>query len=122
MGMWETPRTLGDILRHAEQSIIERSKMHDLLLLTFVTAAKINLIKAIRTITGMGLKDAKDGVEQGMIVSAAELGCFLINLRSQVKNDNGLVSSPFSYEVKIEPYSPPIGPVRLNVALQPTTW
>lgn len=57
-------------------------------LLKIKTDAKINMIKAVRTITGMGLKEAKDGVEIGLIVSTHDIEPFLWRLNTQVRHQN----------------------------------
>lgn len=84
---------------------------NQLLLLIFATNQKIQLFRAIREITRMGLMDTKNAVEQGMIVSSEEVFKFLSDLREQVKSLNTRVQPSYTctYEVKIEPYSLPVG-------------
>jgi len=57
-------------------------------LVTFKTDRKINLIKIIRTLTGMPLVEAKDMVEEGAVIANAEqLGDFLLHVGTAWKRD-----------------------------------
>lgn len=82
--------------------------MHNLLLLMFVTEWKISMIKAIRGVTEMPLKTAKDTLENGMIIQASEVGIFLSELATIWKTMSGPNAT---YKVEVAPYGLPVGPV-----------
>lgn len=49
----------------AGESVEEAKTEFDVVLISFDAAQKINLIKEVRVITGLALKEAKDAVEKG---------------------------------------------------------
>jgi hypothetical protein len=52
-------------------------------IIRFETTHKINLIKTVRAITGWGLREAEDGVKQGIYMPPDRLGEFLLALTTE---------------------------------------
>lgn len=73
----------------------------------FATEQKINLIKTLRSLTGLGLKEAKDMVEQGAIVDDSQIGPFLRAVKAGAVTYTGWDAKPVVYTTSIEPYELP---------------
>lgn len=115
-------QTLGDILRdvinrrsinQVPEGPIEEKKT--MFMIKFKTDVKINTIKTLREITRIGLKEAKDAIEDGLIVSSDQLETLLFTFEKQWKIDNSHLPLPIfevSYHAPVnQPYKLPYGTV-----------
>ena len=57
-------------------------------LLMFTTDAKIDLIKSLRELTGLGLKAGKEAIEQGLVVSTTHVGIVVAHLHDAIERRN----------------------------------
>lgn len=98
-------------------------------LLNIKSDQKIHMIKAVRQITGMGLKEAKDGVEAGFVVQTNDIEPFLWHLSAQVAHHNrerltcvinnaplSAASPALAFTTEIKLHSPQPAPVPLRFA------
>lgn len=76
--------------------------------MTFITDRKINLIKELRSLTGSGLKEAKDAVEAGIIFNLTDF--WHVRQFSKVVD---MIDQTFIYHqaaYKLETYTPMVRP------------
>ena len=76
--------------------------------MTFITDRKINLIKELRSLTGSGLKEAKDAVEAGIIFNLTDF--WHVRRFSKVVD---MIDQTFAYHqaaYKLETYTPMVRP------------
>ena len=95
-----------------------------MLKLTIVTDQNIHAIKELRAIAGLGLKEAKDMVERGMIFdltySGAERMHTLLTKLAIAAKVPDYTGRTLAYTVTIEPYAPvqqPVDMMRCDVHL-----
>lgn len=90
-------------------------------LIKFNTEHKINLIKAVRETTGLGLKEAKDSVECGIAIPYGDLSQFILGLQGVIWRENSRRANEaqsnhfpepkkITYTLTIEPYERPNAP------------
>ena len=113
--------SLGDILRDAinERPINQvpegPTKEKTMYLIKFKTDVKINAIKTLRAITGIGLREAKDSIEQGLIVSSDQFEMLLLTFERQWK----LVQSNHPMPIfEVSYYAPTSMPFQLPYGTQ----
>lgn len=75
--------------------------------INIITDKKINLIKCVRTMTGLGLKEAKDMVECGALVEGDRIAPFLLALQAEVGRASGWGDAHIAYTTSVEPYEMP---------------
>jgi len=94
--------------------------MSNMVLLTFNTNHKINAIKALRAFGGMGLKEAKDCIEQGTYMYLSEVPAFIAKMTTEMvkimkqRHDGGFGDGVDGYfYIDANHYeAPPPAPVR----------
>lgn len=87
-----------------------------MLRITFTTESKINVIRIIREIASIPLREAKDMVEHGAVMDGEQVEPFLSQLNARIEqlNQSNQCIHKTACHYAINTYIRPIGPVELS--------